>query len=138
MNQNDEFLDKGHSVQKLSSRHTYRTHCSITPVNRLAKTDSSSETGTTERPLIVWIKSEARLECSIGWFQRRQLLKLNPLSSQAVFTIAQLYQLLYLVPHCTIIFHHHTLHGLDQTALNVTCKHRHRFACHKQMYETTG
>lgn len=55
-------------------------------------------------------------------FQCCHILELYILSCQAVLTVSQLHHLIDGVPHCAIILHHHRLHRLDQTTLDVTYK----------------
>lgn len=57
----------------------------------------------------------------VGGFECGHVLELHVLSCQAIFTVAQLHHLVDGVPHCAVILHHHRLHGLDQTTLDVTC-----------------
>ena len=73
----------------------------------------------THAPLAAYIEAESTLEGTIGRLDGGQLLELDPLPRQSVLSVSQLDQLLYLVTHGAVILHHHALHGLDQTPLDV-------------------
>lgn len=60
------------------------------------------------------------LEGLVGWLECGHVLELHGLPSEPVLAIAQLDHLVDGVPHRGIVLHHHGLHGLDQTTLDVT------------------
>lgn len=48
------------------------------------------------------------------------ILKLDILAGQAILAVAQLDKIIHRITNSAVVFHHHTLHSLDETSLDVS------------------
>lgn len=70
-------------------------------------------------PLIGAVKVESPLKGIIGRFDGGQLLELHERSIHPILPIPQLNQVTVRISYCPVIVHHETLHGLDETTLDI-------------------